>query len=436
MATVTATTGAAVPRRRVGRDRRVARGSLALLGRRRRDGRARPAPDEARRAIDAAERAMREPLPRLAAGRHPRARLDADRGAKRGARRARSRPRPASRSRTARIEAARAVNTYGLSAGEARRLSGDIVPIHGNAARRRATSPGRCACRSGSSARSRRSTSRSTSSRTSSRRRWPPAARSSSSRRARRPSRALRLAAICEEAGLPAGWLSVLPGKASEIGDVLTEDERVRMITFTGSSEVGWGIRQRAFRKKVALELGNASPVLVEADADLDLASSKVATHAFSFAGQTCVSVQRVYVRREVFDDFVARLVPKVEALQGGRSGGRRRPTSGPVIDRDEPRARRSSGSTRRRQAARRCSSGGVEENGVIRPTVLTDVTPEMNVCRQEIFGPGVLAHPVRLARRGLRARERHRVRASVRDLHALDRAGDQGDRARSSSAA
>jgi acyl-CoA reductase-like NAD-dependent aldehyde dehydrogenase len=200
------------------------------------------------------------------------------------------------------------------------------------------------------------------------------------------PVTALRLAAILEEAGLPAGWLSVLPGNGSEIGGVLTEDERVRMITFTGSSEVGWGIRQRAFRKKVALELGNASPVLVEADADLELASSKVATHAFSFAGQTCVSVQRVYVRREVFDDFVATLLPKVDALKAG-DPSEDEIDVGPVIDRsnhdrvlewiDEAKA---GGAT--------VLSGGVEENGVIRPTVLTDVTPEMNVCRLEVFGP------------------------------------------------
>ena len=241
------------------------------------------------------------------------------------------------------------------------------------------------------------------------------------------PVTALRLAAILEEAGLPAGWLSVLPGNGSEIGGVLTEDERVRMITFTGSSEVGWGIRQRAFRKKVALELGNASPVLVEADADLELASSKVATHAFSFAGQTCVSVQRVYVRREVFDDFVAKLLPKVDALKAG-DPSEDEIDVGPVIDRsnhdrvlewiDEAKA---GGAT--------VLSGGVEENGVIRPTVLTDVTPEMNVCRREVFGPVCSADSVRLARRGLRARELHRVRASVRDLHAVDRAGDQGDR-------
>ncbi len=340
--------------------------------------------EEARRAIDAAERAMREPLPAWQRaeilGRA--SKLIEERNEELGRSISTEAGKPI---KNARIEAARAVNTFGLSAGEAQRLSGEIVPIQG-------TQPG-----SGHIA-------------------WTvrvpigiigaispfnfplnlvahklaPAIAAGCAvvlkPASSTPVTALRLAAILEEAGLPAGWLSVLPGNGSEIGGVLTEDERVRMITFTGSSEVGWGIRQRAFRKKVALELGNASPVLVEADADLELASSKVATHAFSFAGQTCVSVQRVYVRREVFDDFVAKLLPKVDALKSG-DPSEDEIDVGPVIDRsnhdrvldwiDEAKA---GGAT--------VLSGGVEENGVIRPTVLTDVTPEMNVCRQEVFGP------------------------------------------------
>ena len=110
------------------------------------------------------------------------------------------------------------------------------------------------------------------------------------------PLSALTLAELEHEAGLPPGWLNVLVGPASEIGDVLVEDERVKAITFTGSSEVGWGIRERAARKKVLLELGNATPVIVHGDADLDEAATKLAANAFSFAGQSCISVQRIYV--------------------------------------------------------------------------------------------------------------------------------------------
>src|SRR4029079_15251420 len=105
-------------------------------------------------------------------------------------------------------------------------------------------------------------------------------------------------------AGLPAGWLNVLVGPSSEIGDVLVEDPRVALITFTGSAPVGWGIRERAPRKRVSLELGNATPVIVEPDADVALAAARCAANAFSFAGQSCISVQRIFVHDDVYDAF------------------------------------------------------------------------------------------------------------------------------------
>ncbi len=340
--------------------------------------------DEARRAIDAAERAMQDPLPawQRADILERASKLIEERNEELGRSISSEAGKPI---KNARIEAARAVNTYNLSAGEARRLAGDMVPITG-------TQPG-----AGHIA-------------------WTirvpigvigaispfnfplnlvahklaPALAAGCAvvlkPASSTPITALRLAGILEEAGLPAGWLSVIPGKASEIGDVLTGDERVRMITFTGSGDVGWGIRQRAFKKKVALELGNASPVLVEADADIELAAQKVATHAFGFAGQTCVSVQRVYVRREIFDDFVSALVPKVDALKTGDPADDATDV-GPVIDRDNH-DRVLSWIDEAKAGGATVVSGGVEEDGVIRPTVLTDVTPDMNVCRQEIFGP------------------------------------------------
>jgi acyl-CoA reductase-like NAD-dependent aldehyde dehydrogenase len=339
---------------------------------------------EAERAVDAAERAMREPLPAWKRADI----LERVSGliAERNEELARTICMEAGKPmRIARVEAARAANTYSISASEARRLAGEPVPVEG-------TQPG-----DGHLA-------------------WTvrvpigvvgaispfnfplnlvahklaPALAAGCAvvlkPASQTPVSALRLAALCEEAGLPAGWLSVLPGPASAVAEVLIEDERVRMITFTGSSQVGWSIRARAPRKKVALELGNASPVLVEADADLDLASQKVATHAFNFAGQTCISVQRVYVRQEVFDDFVARLVPKVEAL---RTGDPAEETTdvGPVID-PENHERVLEWIEEAKAGGAKVLTGGAIENGVIRPTVLTDVTPEMRVCRQEVFGP------------------------------------------------
>ena len=134
------------------------------------------------------------------------------------------------------------------------------------------------------------------------------------------PLSALTLAELEHEAGLPPGWLNVLVGPASEIGDVLVDDERVKAITFTGSSEIGWGIRERAARKKVLLELGNATPVIVHGDADLDEAADEARR-------------ERVLVRRPELHLGAADLRPAValrrlrDPLRAqGRGARRRRP--------------------------------------------------------------------------------------------------------------
>src|SRR4051794_3288678 len=131
------------------------------------------------------------------------------------------------------------------------------------------------------------------------------------------PLSALFLAELEEEAGLPGGWLNVVAGSASEIGDVLVEDDRVKLITFTGSGDVGWDLASRAPRKRVKLELGNATPAIVCPDAPATTAALLPA-NAFSFAGQSCISVQRIFVGGEAWDDFVAEFLPKVRALKVG----------------------------------------------------------------------------------------------------------------------
>jgi acyl-CoA reductase-like NAD-dependent aldehyde dehydrogenase len=206
------------------------------------------------------------------------------------------------------------------------------------------------------------------------------------------PVSALLLAELELEAGLPPGWLSVVVGPSAEIGDVLVEDERVRMITFTGSSEVGWKIRERAARKKVSLELGNSTPVIVEGDADVEDAASKVAAHAFSFAGQSCISVQRVYVSRQVYDDFVAKLLPKVEALKAADPSDEDTDV-GPVID-DDARERILAWIEEARADGATVLTGGEADGPVIRPTVLADVRPDMKVSCQEVFGPVCTVSP------------------------------------------
>jgi acyl-CoA reductase-like NAD-dependent aldehyde dehydrogenase len=271
---------------------------------------------ETRQALDAAEAAMREPL-----AAHERAAI-LDRAAALLQERADDAARTISEEagkpmKAARIEASRAVSTFTMAAVEARKLAGDVVPMDASPAGAgklaftlrvpigivAAISPfnfplnlvahkvapalaAGCAVV------------------------LKPASQT--------PLSALLLAELETEAGLPPGWLNVVCGPAGEIGDVFVEDARVKLITFTGSAPVGWGIRARAPRKRVNLELGNATPVIVAADADLDDAATRLAANAFSFAGQSCISVQRIYVERTAYDAFLERFLPRVEALRGG----------------------------------------------------------------------------------------------------------------------
>src|SRR3989440_1132784 len=200
------------------------------------------------------------------------------------------------------------------------------------------------------------------------------------------PLSALLLAELETEAGLPAGWLNVLVGPSSEIGDVLVEDERVRAITFTGSGTVGWKLAERAPRKKVNLELGNATPVIVAEGADLDEAAAKLAANAFSFAGQSCISVQRIYVARSAYDGFLERFLPKVEALKVGDPADDETDV-GPVIDADA-RERILEWIDEARQGGAEILAGGDLDGDLIRPTVIANAQPELKVSCEEVFGP------------------------------------------------
>jgi acyl-CoA reductase-like NAD-dependent aldehyde dehydrogenase len=197
------------------------------------------------------------------------------------------------------------------------------------------------------------------------------------------PLSALLLAELEEEAGLPPGWLNVVVGPASELGDVLVEDERVKLITFTGSSGVGWSLRERAHKKRVNLELGNATPVIVAADADVSLAATKVAQNAFSFAGQSCISVQRVYVERAAYHTFVAELVPLVEKLKVGDPADEETDV-GPVID-EEARDRILEWI---RESSGEVLAGGNLDGELIRPTVIANPARTDSVSCEEVFGP------------------------------------------------
>jgi acyl-CoA reductase-like NAD-dependent aldehyde dehydrogenase len=346
---------------------------------------------ETRRAIAAAEEAMREPLPahkraeilvRVVAGlarRHDEvARQISDEAGK--------------PMKAARVEAKRAMSTYTFAAVEARKLAGEMVPMDAAQAgegklaftlRRPIGVVGAItpfnfplnlvahklapALAAGCAVV------------------LKPASQT--------PLSALLLAELEEEAGLPPGWLNVVAGSSSEIGDVLVEDERVKAITFTGSGGVGWGLKERAPHKKVNLELGNATPVIVTVDADIDAAAAAMAAHAFSFAGQSCISVQRLYVERPAYDAFVESFLPRVQALRLGDPADEETDV-GPVID-EGSRERILEWIEEARAGGAEILAGGEEQDGLIAPTVIGTASPELKVSCEEVFGPVVTLNAV-----------------------------------------
>jgi acyl-CoA reductase-like NAD-dependent aldehyde dehydrogenase len=202
------------------------------------------------------------------------------------------------------------------------------------------------------------------------------------------PLSAITLADIVVTAGLPPEAISVLP-MARKTGDRLVTDERFKLLTFTGSSAVGWDMKARAGKKRVILELGGNAGVIVDDSADIELAAARVAAGGFSFAGQSCISVQRVYVHADVFEDFATRLVKRVSALKVGDPMD---PSTdlGPMIDEGE--AERVDAWVREAVASgARVLTGGQRLGGPLyAPTVLSDVPRDARVCAQEVFAPVV----------------------------------------------
>jgi acyl-CoA reductase-like NAD-dependent aldehyde dehydrogenase len=204
------------------------------------------------------------------------------------------------------------------------------------------------------------------------------------------PFSGLKLAELLlDRCGLPASWLHVVTGAGSEVGQALVDHPDVAMITFTGSPEVGWGIRAAAPRKRVSLELGNNAPVIVQPDGDWQTAATRIAAAGYSHAGQSCISVQRVLVHDEVAEEFAAALTAAVGALVVGDPLDEDTQVSA-LITRDETARVLGWIEEAVSQGATVAVGGELDDAGVLRPTVLTDVTNDMKVCRDEVFGPVV----------------------------------------------
>ncbi len=202
------------------------------------------------------------------------------------------------------------------------------------------------------------------------------------------PLSGLKLAELLlDRCGLPHGWLHTVTGDGPTTGAALVEHDDVAMVTFTGSPEVGWAIRAAAPRKKVSLELGNNSPIIVEPDGDWQSAAAKIAAAGTTHAGQSCISVQRVYVHSSIADAFTDELTRAVDALVVGDPLDDRTQVSA-LIDTDNRDRVAAWIDDAVGQGASIATGGTIRDDGVLAPTVLTDVTADMAVCSQEVFGP------------------------------------------------
>ncbi len=202
------------------------------------------------------------------------------------------------------------------------------------------------------------------------------------------PLTALRIARLFEEAGLPPGWLNVIPASGKVASHLVTHED-VAMITFTGSPEVGWDIRANAPRKRVGLELGNNAPVIIQPDADLERAAERIVAGGYGFAGQSCISVQRVYAHRSIKEQLRELLAEKVDELVVGD----------PMDPDTDVSALISTGETDRvagwidealDEGAQLAAGGGRGPRDVLCPALLDGVERSMKVSHTEVFGPVV----------------------------------------------
>ncbi len=204
------------------------------------------------------------------------------------------------------------------------------------------------------------------------------------------PISAIKLAEIFYEAGLPESWLHVVTGSGSEVGGAITGHDLIGAITFTGSAGVGWDIRAKAARKQVNLELGSTAPLLIHEDGDWEAAADKAMLHGYSHAGQSCISIQRVLVHESIAEQFTAKLVQNVEGLVVGDPMDEATDV-GPLISTDDRDRVRSWVQEAASNGAEVLTGGElVDEDRCLAPTILRGPERTDKVWCEEIFGPVV----------------------------------------------
>jgi acyl-CoA reductase-like NAD-dependent aldehyde dehydrogenase len=201
------------------------------------------------------------------------------------------------------------------------------------------------------------------------------------------PLTSLRLAQIIEQAGWPAGALNVLPLSNDDAG-VLVSDDRLKLLSFTGSTAVGWALKQKAGKKRVVLELGGNAGVVICADANLEYAADRCVTGGFGYAGQSCISVQRILVEESAYEKFLSALVARVQKLKVGNVLDESIDV-GPLIS-EEAAQRVIQWTEEAVRGGAKIVCGGHRNGAMVTPTVLTNTKPDMRVNCMEIFGPVV----------------------------------------------
>jgi glyceraldehyde-3-phosphate dehydrogenase (NADP+) len=227
------------------------------------------------------------------------------------------------------------------------------------------------------------------------------------------PVSALLLADILNSAQLMDGMLSVLPSKSEVVERVITRSDSLKFLTFTGSASVGWHLKSLVPKKKVLLELGGNAGLIIDRDVDIEYAVKRSVYGAFAYSGQICISVQRIFVHREVFDRFLDAFVLAAEGLKAGD------PLSenvdiGPVIDRQSVERIMTIIDEAKKGGAKVLTGGEVMENNIIKPTVLTDIKPDMRVYAEEVFGPVVTIERIDSINEGI-----ERINSSIYGLQA-----------------
>ena len=209
------------------------------------------------------------------------------------------------------------------------------------------------------------------------------------------PLTALALASLCKRVGLPAGVLNVVVCQNEEAG-VMLKDERIKMLSFTGSAEVGWQLKEKAGKKKVILELGGNAAVIVDRSANLDEAAKAIAMGAYNYSGQVCISVQRIYVDHSVFDAFLEKFKQAVGVLKIG-SPQEEGVVIGPIIDRTHLNRIDSWIHEAKTRGAQVIFGGSVLnlEHNLYSPTLLTGTQGDMKIVAEEVFGPVAIIEKV-----------------------------------------